>query len=94
MIYVLSHFAMRLLGRPLPEPRISWVTVPVLLAAYFVAAAGEEGGWSGYAVDPMQRPWNAVTAGVVLGLLWGLLHVVPGPKSLNRFRFGRSTPSH
>lgn len=76
-IYVLSYVAMRLLGRPLPEPRISWMTVPVLLAAYFVAAVGEEGGWSGYALDPMQRRWNAVGAGVVLGLLWGLLHVVP-----------------
>ena len=76
-IYLLSYLAMRVLGRPLPEPRISLVSLPILLVVFFIAAAGEEGGWSGYAVDPMQRRRTALTAAVILGLVWGLFHVVP-----------------
>ncbi len=76
-IYLLSYFAMRVLGRPLPEPKISLVSLPILLVVFFIAAAGEEGGWSGYAVDPMQRRRTALTAAVILGPVWGLFHVVP-----------------
>ena len=76
-IYLLSYWAMRLLGRPLPEPDVPWLTIPLLVVVFFVAGIGEEGGWTGYAVDPMQDRWNAVTAAAVLGLVWGLFHVVP-----------------
>jgi uncharacterized protein len=48
----------------------------VSFAAFFVAAVGEELGWSGYAIEPMQARW-VLGASVLLGLIWALWHVVP-----------------
>lgn len=45
-----------------------------LCAAFFVGALGEELGWSGYAIDPMQARWGALRASIVLGLIWAVYH--------------------
>jgi membrane protease YdiL (CAAX protease family) len=82
-IYVLSYWVMRLMGRPLPEPHISYVTIPMLLVGFFIAATGEEAGYMGYAVDPLQERWGALTTGIVLGLVWGVVHVVPDLQAHN-----------
>jgi len=69
---------MRLIGLPLPdEPQIPYLTIPILLVVFLIAAADEEVGWMGYAVDPMQDRWSALTTGIILGSVWGILHVVP-----------------
>jgi membrane protease YdiL (CAAX protease family) len=47
-----------------------------MLAAFFVGALGEELGWSGYAIDPMQERWGALQAGILLGLVWAAWHVI------------------
>lgn len=44
--------------------------------AFLVAALGEELGWSGYALDPMQERWSAFHASLVLGVVWALWHVI------------------
>jgi len=76
--YLLSYGLMRLLRLPLPdEPHIPFLLIPVLFVVFFIAAIGEEVGWMGYAVDPMQERWSALTASFVLGLVWGIFHVVP-----------------
>jgi membrane protease YdiL (CAAX protease family) len=41
------------------------------------AGLGEELGWSGYALDPMQARWHALQAGILLGLVWAVWHWVP-----------------
>ena len=76
-IYLLSYAIMRLIGRPLPEPYISFLTIPILFVGFFVLALGEEVGWMGYAVDPMQNRWNALVASIILGAVWGLWHIIP-----------------
>ena len=48
----------------------------ILFAAFFVAALGEEMGWSGYAIDPMQQRWAALRASIVLGIIWAAWHIV------------------
>jgi hypothetical protein len=48
----------------------------LILPLSFVAALGEELGWSGYAIDPMQNRWNALRASVLLGLVWAAWHIV------------------
>lgn len=45
--------------------------------AFFIAALGEELGWSGYAIDPLLQRWRALTVAVVLGAVWALWHVIP-----------------
>jgi uncharacterized protein len=76
-IYLLSYGVMLLLGRPLPEPHIPFLLIPILLVVFFILAVGEETGWTGYVTDPMQDRWSALTTAVILGLVWGMWHVVP-----------------
>jgi len=67
-IYLMSYGVMRLMGLPLPdEPQIPYPTIPILLVVFFTAAASEEVGWMGYAVDPMQDRWSALTTSIILG---------------------------
>jgi membrane protease YdiL (CAAX protease family) len=62
LIYFLSFVIMRLTGMPLPDPiQIPWLLAPIFFAAYFVSATCEELGWMGYAVDPLQKRWGALS---------------------------------
>jgi hypothetical protein len=74
---LLTYGLMRLLAVPLPAPRFTLLATLVMFAAFFVAALGEELGWSGYAIDPLQARWNALEAALVLGLVWAAWHWVP-----------------
>jgi uncharacterized protein len=72
-----SYGVMRWLGRPLPEPHVSLVAAPLLLLVFLPPAVGEEAGWMGYAADPLQDRWGALRAGLLLGTVGALWHVVP-----------------
>lgn len=76
-IMVLSYVAMRLMGVPLPAPQFSFVTTLTLFVAFFVAALGEELGWSGYAIDPLQDRFGAFCGALLLGLVWAVWHFIP-----------------
>jgi membrane protease YdiL (CAAX protease family) len=77
LLYVLSYVIMRVTGMPLPDPiQIPWTALPAYFALYFVAGAGEELGWSGYALDPLQKRWGALKAGLLLGIFWAVWHSV------------------
>lgn len=77
VIMVLSYAVMRLAGLPLPDPQIPWLMAPIFFLFFFIAAIGEELGWMGYAFDPMQDRWGALKASLILGLAWGLFHLIP-----------------
>jgi membrane protease YdiL (CAAX protease family) len=78
LIYLLTYGVVRLMGLPLPdEPFIPFLLVPLLFALLFVLAIGEEVGWTGYATDPLQDRWSALTTGIILGLVTGIWHLVP-----------------
>jgi hypothetical protein len=77
VVMLLTYWVMRLLGLPLPNPEISLVTGLTLLPIFFVAALGEELGWSGYLIDPMQERWGALRAAILLGVIWAGWHIVP-----------------
>ena len=62
---------------PLPEPRIAPGPAVVLLVAFFVTALGEEVGWSGYVLAPLQERWGALRAAVLLGMVWAVWHTIP-----------------
>jgi uncharacterized protein len=75
VIYLLSHAAVNLVGITLPvQPTIPFLLLPLLLVAVFVGAAGEERGYMGYAVGPMQERWSALTAGIIMGTVWRVWH--------------------
>lgn len=65
------------MGLPVPAPQFSWLAALLMFFAFFIAALGEELGWSGYALDPLQDRWTAMTASVVLGAVGILWHIVP-----------------
>ena len=76
-VMVLSYGLMRLIGVPLPTPQFPVLEVLALLLVFFIAALGEELGWSGYVLDPMQDRWGALRAGILLGLVWAAWHIIP-----------------
>jgi membrane protease YdiL (CAAX protease family) len=78
LLYLLSYGVMHLLRLPLPdELHIPFLLIPILFAVFFITAVGEEVGWMGYAVDPLQEQQSALTTGIVLGSVRGIFHVVP-----------------
>jgi membrane protease YdiL (CAAX protease family) len=76
-VIVLSYGLMCLMGVSLPPPELTVVAALVMLVVFFVAALGEELGWSGYAIDRMQSRRNALEASILLGSLWAAWHIVP-----------------
>ena len=76
-VNVIGYGLMRWMDMPLPAPRIGVFAAPLMFLGFFVAALGEELGWSGYITDPMQDRWSALQTGVLLGLVGVLWHIVP-----------------
>jgi uncharacterized protein len=76
-IMVLSYVAMRLMGVQLPYPQFSFATTLMLFVVCFIAAIGEELGWSGYAIDPLQDRFGALRGALLLGVVWAVLHFIP-----------------
>ena len=66
-----------LTGTALPPPQFSIIGEVALFAAFFVAAEGEELGWSGFALEPMQAWWGPSLAAMALGMFWAGWHVIP-----------------
>jgi uncharacterized protein len=76
-VMVLSYVVMRLMGVALPVPQFSLVTTLILFVVFFVGAVGEELGWSGYAIDPLQDRFGALGGALVLGVVWVVWHLIP-----------------
>jgi membrane protease YdiL (CAAX protease family) len=76
-VSVVVYALMQWMGLPLPAPRVPAVTALLMGLAYLVGALGEELGWSGFVLEALQARWNALQAGVVLGLVAIFWHLVP-----------------
>ncbi len=76
-IMVLSYLVLRRMGVVLPDPQFSMTTTLLLSVVFFVAAIGEELGWSGYAIDPLQDRYGALAGALILGAVWVVWHVIP-----------------
>ncbi len=74
-LFLLIYGAMLLQGLSLPaEPHIPFLTLPLLFILFFALAIGEEMGWTGYATDPLQERWSALTAALIIGLVMMIGH--------------------
>jgi uncharacterized protein len=76
-IALLSYCYVKMTGGILPEPQISALTVLLFFVLYFIGAVGEELGWSGYIIDPLQNRYGALKASLMLGIIWALWHIIP-----------------
>lgn len=84
LIYVLSYAVMRLAGWPLPQLITTpFLMTPIFFMAFFIGAACEELGWSGYAIDSMQNRWGALTAGIIFGVVWQVWHIIGDVQAQN-----------
>lgn len=79
LVMLLSYGVTALLGMPLHEPHVSLLTIlmiPILFIAFFIGAIGEEMGWTGYAIDPLQARWSALAGALIVGSVWALWHTL------------------
>ncbi|MGO9946416.1 MAG: type II CAAX prenyl endopeptidase Rce1 family protein [Steroidobacteraceae bacterium] len=86
-VFVLSYAGMRLLGTPVPAPELEILPALALCAVFFVAALGEELGWSGYAIDALQQRWGELRAGLLLGAACTVFHWVALAEAHRSFRW-------
>ena len=75
--YVAAFGVLAARGDPRPAPAIGLADIAVLALIFLVAGAAEEAGWTGYATDPLRERLGALPAALVIGAVWGLVHVVP-----------------
>lgn len=76
-ITVLEYGLMKLMGVPIPDFQFPVLMLPIYFVVFFIGAIGEEMGWTGYATDPLQDRWNALEAGIILGIVWTVWHITP-----------------
>ena len=62
-VAVLAYGALRISGKALPSPSLTIGIVPLFLV-FFIAALGEEIGWTGYATEPLLRGWGGFATGI------------------------------
>lgn len=73
-IYGLTYIALHVAGHPgAPRPNLVWL--PLLAAVMVLLAIGEEAGWTGYLLDPLQARFGALGASLIIALPWWLGHI-------------------
>ncbi len=76
-ITVVTFMIMRLAGESLPNPALLSASIIPLFAVFFIAALGEEIGWTGYATAPLQQRLGSIPTGILLGSIWAIWHFIP-----------------
>ncbi|WP_201322618.1 CPBP family intramembrane glutamic endopeptidase [Pseudanabaena sp. lw0831] len=75
LIYLLIYIIIHLIGLPLPiDFSIPFLSIPFLFCLFFIGAVAEETGYMGYAIDPMQEQFGALSASILMGIPWAVWH--------------------
>jgi uncharacterized protein len=75
VLYVVTWLVMRAFGLPVGGAWTVPLMTPLLFAVFFIAAAGEELGYTAYATDPLQARFGALGAALFIGPVWALWHL-------------------
>lgn len=73
----ISYGVTRVFDFPLPPPQFPILAAPPIFLMFFVAALGEELGWSGYAIETLQKKRSACQAANLLGVIGAAWCLVP-----------------
>ena len=76
-IAVVAYWLMQAAGRSLPNPAPLTLAIFPMFALFFVAALGEEIGWSGYATERLLDTSNITSTGILIGIVWAVWHFIP-----------------
>ncbi len=76
-IATLSYGYVKVTGTILPESKMTLLSVIIFFFVYFIGAIGEEVGWSGYVIEPLQNRYGALKASIILGVIWAIWHIIP-----------------
>lgn len=65
---------------PAVDTAVGYVTHPLTIVPFAIVTMiygpfPEELGWRGYALDRLQRKWNALASSLVLGVIWAVWHM-------------------
>jgi membrane protease YdiL (CAAX protease family) len=77
VVAVLSYGYIKMTGAILPESSISLLSGFIFFFVFFIGAIGEEVGWSGYIIDPLQNRYGAFKASMIVGFVWAIWHIIP-----------------
>ena len=61
----------------LPDPQVAVLYVVIFFFVYFIGSVGEEIGWSGYIIEPLQNKYGALKASIIIGIVWAVWHIIP-----------------
>jgi membrane protease YdiL (CAAX protease family) len=74
LVYGVTYLILHLAGHGgTVEPHV--LRLPFMAAIIFLLAIGEEGGWTGYLIDPLQARFGALGASLIIAVPWWLGHL-------------------
>lgn len=75
LMYLLIYIIIHLIGLPLLiNFHIPFLSIPFLFCLFFLGAVVEETGYMGYAIDPIQERFGALSASILVGIPWAVWH--------------------
>lgn len=76
-VMLLSALWQSAFGEGLPPFEIDPLQVLALFCLFLIAATAEELGWTGFAAPPLIKSFGIVRAGLIIGVLAALWHILP-----------------
>ncbi|MFT3895983.1 MAG: CPBP family intramembrane metalloprotease [Anaerolineales bacterium] len=77
LIAISAYQIMRVTGVSLPNAVPLTLSVFPFFAVLWIAALGEELGWTGYVTDPLIERYGPLPASLLLGCFWTAIHFIP-----------------